>query len=334
MAYVGEPFKHDIFISYATESNDAKWVTYFRQRLEISLTNKIKYLEKKPKKKINDVAAAKLKIWFDQDSSHQESNLSGNDPLTEQIFAAVKSSATLIIIVSEHYWRSVWPIDERSWFSEVMEQNKFERNRVFIVRQTDHMPDSPTESLPEIFLGPDGIPLLGYKFFNGEGRPIWPVMDSGDWRGSFVEAMDTLVKDMASVLLDIRASKKSSEIGGSETVANVQKPMKQASKDCVFLGHTNAYLKKLRTEVRQELEQRGFTVLPPQGQDKMHDMVHLQTAFDSFLPQADIFVQLLNENCGDWPEDDPMGTVGLQLRLYPFTSPPIAGVARGIVLTI
>jgi hypothetical protein len=29
-----------------------------------------------------------------------------------------------------------------------------------------------------------------------------------------------------------------------------------------------------------------------------------------------------------------MGTVGLQLRLYPFTSPPIAGVARGIVLTI
>src|SRR5690349_6729009 len=113
MAYVGAPYKNDIFISYATESNEAGWVDHFRKRLETGVRNKLALLENKKKTTTNINHNYKIGIWFDQNG-----RMHGNHAVAKQLSDGVKSSATLVIIVSQHYWRSVWPVEERNWFSE------------------------------------------------------------------------------------------------------------------------------------------------------------------------------------------------------------------------
>jgi hypothetical protein len=299
MAYVGTPYKNDIFISYANESNEAGWVDYFRKRLEIGVRSKLALLENQRKTTTSTNQNYKIGIWFDQ-----EGRMHGNHAVTKQLSDGVRSSATLIIIVSRHYWRSVWPAEERTWFVEAImdgsDPNKkfLSKNRIFIVKQEDCLP----EPLPECFLGDDGVPLVGYKFFKDNSETIWPKTDSDAWTPSFLEAMEELEQDLAEQLCKIRH-------GGEMPDPTSPKP------SAVFLGHVNAHLKRLRTEVREDLEQQGIVVLPPRDQDVMYDMALLRSAFSSFLCDATIFVQLLNENCGEGPPEDPLGNIGFQLGL-------------------
>jgi hypothetical protein len=307
MAYVGTPYKNDIFISYATESNDAGWVDHFRERLEKGVTNKLALLEDEEKTRKGN-RNYKIGIWFDQNG-----RMHGNHAVTKQLSDGVRSSATLIIIVSKHYWRSVWPIDERTWFKEVIiddadpDKKDFFQNRVFIVKQEDCLP----EALPECFFGDDGVPLLGYKFFDDNSKTIWPKTDNDAWSPSFLQAMESLEQDMAERLWQIRHNDIS------------QKPI-IPEKPAVFLGHVNKYLTKLRAEIRQELEDQGIVVLPPKDQDFMYDMALLRSAFSNFLDSATIFVQLLDENCGDWPPENPLGTIGFQMSLVDAQRPKLS----------
>jgi hypothetical protein len=302
MAYVGAPYENDIFISYATESNDAGWVDYFRQRLATGLTNKLPLIDEDNKTKSHINPSYKVGIWFDQSG-----RMHGNHAVTKQLFDGVRSSATLIIIVSQHYWRSVWPIDERSWFSEaVMKSNGpnrkiFPKGRVFIVNQDDSLSNRPKPP-PEIFFGDDGVLLPGYTFFDDNSKTIWPKTDNNAWTPSFLDAMESLVGDLAKQLWKIRHSE--------EKLAPIP-----PERPTVFLGHVNKQLTTLRTEVRNDLEQKGIVVLPPKDQDVMYDMVLLRSAFKDFLGSAAIFVQLLNENCGEGPPENPLGNIGLQLGL-------------------
>lgn len=101
MAYV-PGFKHDIFISYASDNNPKPkankvrgWVTESKERLKDYLKAKL---------------GRELKIWFDED------NIINGDIFDTKIRDALENSATILIFLSSAYLRSDWCEMERDAF--------------------------------------------------------------------------------------------------------------------------------------------------------------------------------------------------------------------------
>jgi hypothetical protein len=164
-------YAHDLFVSYAVRDDTPKpagWVTAFVNHLE-------NYL-------LHQLGRRDLNIWMDR------RQLDGNDLLTPEIIAAVRSAAVFLMFHSPQYQASEWCQQEFRTFCERVA----DPTRVFLIELTNNVKrPAPLED------------LRGYRFwaYENDGRTprrlAYPDFDAERDREYHV-LLNTLGNQMAS----------------------------------------------------------------------------------------------------------------------------------------
>ncbi len=111
MAFVGSPFRHDVFVSYSRGDVQGdgrallkQWSQGFVRELELEL------------QAFPDLGA-QIKIFLDQ-SQRPGQGVDPMAPLTEGLKADVSASAILAVLMTPQYIGSHWCREERKWWVE------------------------------------------------------------------------------------------------------------------------------------------------------------------------------------------------------------------------
>ena len=201
MAYVGDPFKHDIFVSYshgADADGDAMlkdWSVAFVRELERELRS--------------DRAYRNLLSLFLDAHDRPGQRLDPMAPLSEQLDAHVGASALLLVLMSPDYQASTWCRTEREWWSKQQAQTGLApAGRIAMVRAWPVPAEWPGGAWPAELSDRDGNPLVGYRFHAGEGRAARPLGWT-QWQAGFSpdvrEALLGLAGELAQKLDLIKA---------------------------------------------------------------------------------------------------------------------------------
>jgi hypothetical protein len=106
MSYVGEPFDHDVFVSYAhavveTESSDMlRWTRHVAEGVRSRLASALNTAD----------PSSYVSVFLDDRA------LRSGDPLTETLREKVQRSALLLVFMSKLYPKKTWCLDELKWF--------------------------------------------------------------------------------------------------------------------------------------------------------------------------------------------------------------------------
>ena len=163
MAYVGEPFVHDVFVTYSHgdpdgtgESKIKQWSQAFARELESEFRAHPKF-------------AKEVRVFLDQ---HRRPS-HGVDPmaeLSEQLRTDIGRAAFLTVLMSPHYLRSKWCQDERKWWrEEQLELGLALDGRVAVARiwPTD-------EPWPDDLVDRRGEQLIGFCFYDKADAELRP----------------------------------------------------------------------------------------------------------------------------------------------------------------
>jgi hypothetical protein len=190
MCFLGEPFRHDLFVSYSHgdfdgsgQSNLKTWSQAFVRELEKDLRQHPKF--------------GKLKVFLDQDH-RPDQGLDPMAPLTDELRDEIAVSGLLTVLMSPHYLGSKWCSDERDWWIEA--QGKYGLavdGRIAIARIWST--DSPwtDEPWPKALVDEKGEPPIGFHFYDLKKAAThpWPYEwpDPTGGRGQFREALLDMV---------------------------------------------------------------------------------------------------------------------------------------------
>lgn len=163
MSYVGEPFAHDLFISYSHGDDGTggaylqPWSAAFATELERELRADRKF-------------RAALKVFLDQDHRPGQ-GVDPLAPLTEQLRREIGATALLVVLMSPDYLASAWCADERDdWLARQAELGLPTDERIAAVRiwPTD-------EPWPAALTDSRGHPLVGFPFYHADAIPPRPL---------------------------------------------------------------------------------------------------------------------------------------------------------------
>ncbi|MDJ0840601.1 MAG: toll/interleukin-1 receptor domain-containing protein [Acidobacteriota bacterium] len=274
----------DLFISYAHRDNRRQpegWVTSFHTDLELQL---------------GELCGRDPKIWRDQ-------KLQGNDFFDEEIVEQLPDVAAMISVLSPSYVRSEWCQRELKAFRDVAEKNggfRLEnKSRVFKVLKS-HVP------LEE---HPDEIrQLTGYKFYTyDQDRKQFLPYEScygPDIERQYWIQLNDLAQDIAKLLHTF-------EQIPEEKPASESSPTQ--AKETIYLAETTWELRERRLQLKRELEQHGYTVLPAGG--LAGDVDLLTDQIDACLQTCTMSIHLLGNKYGFVPEGTEQSLPELQYRL-------------------
>jgi len=285
------PFTNDIFISYAHIDDlspfgeEKGWIDLLHERLTVLVAQALGY---------------EPKIWRD---GHK---LQGNDQLDGAISEGVTRSLLLVPVISPRYVQSDWCNREMEAFHAGEATSNGDaagfRTRIFKVVKTP-LPEHLKKLEPEHIRN-----LIGYQFFGEDQSSGLMTEFSPDptdkhyWR-----MLNRLVADITKTLIELKHSK-----AERETIPDTQ-PVPPPSK-LVYLAETTSDLADDRELVRDELQQRGYSVLP-EHKLPLEGIKQTQAAVRSDLARCALCVHLVGARYGSTPEDDPRSVVRLQEEL-------------------
>jgi hypothetical protein len=189
MSYVGEPFVHDIFISYThgDVSGDGRsphqlWSQSFARELEAELRALPGF-------------GASLAVYLDQ-HRRPEQGVDPMSPLSEQLQRDIGAAAIITVLMSPQYLTSKWCAQERDWWRDKqLEQQIPIEGRLAVARI---WPLSAQDLWPPLFVDSRGEPLVGFCFYdraNAELRPQpyeWPEVQQNS-KGPFRDELLDMV---------------------------------------------------------------------------------------------------------------------------------------------
>lgn len=142
MSFLGPPFEHDVFVSYAhgRGGNLLRWSHCLIETLE------------------NDILD--LETEFDDLDVFIDLELDPTKPLTKQLRGKVQKSGLLLVIMSKRYLESDWCQKEIEWFEAEIKACQEAGGLVLVVRvqPTNH------EEWPSCLKDEDGHTLIGFTF--------------------------------------------------------------------------------------------------------------------------------------------------------------------------
>ncbi|MEJ1963394.1 MAG: molecular chaperone Tir [Gammaproteobacteria bacterium] len=187
MSYIGEPFKHDFFVSYSHGDVDGAGKSLLKQWSQ----GFIEQLRKEVR--FNAAFGSELELFFD-DNPRPGQGLDPMAGLTEQLRGDLANAAILIVLMSEHYLKSKWCAEERDWWLKRQgEAGLALDQRIAVARIWP-----TTLGWPAAFADERGNPFVGISFFDPElasTRPwpyAWPKPDD-ESAGPFRTNLQTLV---------------------------------------------------------------------------------------------------------------------------------------------
>jgi hypothetical protein len=287
-------YEHDVFVSYAhvDDKPDVNvtdgWVTTLVRSLRGRLAMRLGRAES-------------FTLWKDE-------QLRGNTRFSDEILGAIRSSATLLVILSKGYLESKWGEMERKTFLDALRGQVDSNRRIFVVER-DKV--ARTRRPPEF----DGV--LGYCFWeerDGKAARILgdPLPDPRLDR-DYYDAVNRLSFELAEQIERLRPTTKD-----PNPAAGPQPPATSAA---VYLAEVTDDLNRRRESVRQYLCQAGLRVLPEGWLPR--DPAAFREAVARDIGNSKLFVQLLSELTGPRGPDLPTGYTGLQYELARAAGKPL-----------
>jgi hypothetical protein len=225
---------NDVFISYSHIDEEEEWVGQLDDLL---------------RKRVQQRLGEAVKFWRDP-------ALTRNEDFEKIIKLELLKSRLLVSIISSRYVKSDWCKRELLTFCDVARQRGElmvnDKARVFKVVKLPPEPDDPPfpPSVHDLFQK-----TLGYEFYeadpNTRRNREFNSMFGADWKTKFCLRVDDLADDINKLLRVLR--------GKSSTAKD------NLTEKTVYLAETGPDLHPVRDEIRRELRERGFMVLPDQA---------------------------------------------------------------------
>ncbi len=270
------PERADVFVSYARVDDkpatgvEVGWVTTLVRSLESSLARKLG-------------RADYSSLWTDN-------QLAAGARLTPDLEAGVRSSATILMLLSPGYLASHWCMAEMAAFlDEDARRPKGKHRRVYAI-ECDRL--EPPALLKDI---------LRTRFWEEDPdskRPRllgFPVPDpKADKR--YYNKVDDLAVDIASELQLQKSEFPAPGVPAAGIAPANPAPSKPASGLSIFLSETTDDLEDQRDEVKRFLIQAGHRILPERQLPQ--DLMEFEERVQADLSGSILFVQLLSEVSG------------------------------------
>ena len=275
-------FEFDVFVSYAHFDNTADehqkgWVAKLHERLDQRLTQ---------------LLGKQTRIWRDP-------KLSGNDVFEEVLVERLKGVAVLVSIVSPRYVRSPSTTRELSEFWKAAEQQGGvqirNKSRIFKVLKTPVPLDEQSPPLRS---------LLGYEFYrvdpeHGNFREF-DEQFGPEYRQKFLMKLDDLAQDLKDLLKSVEGPEpgEASDAGEGEAI---------------YLAVTTHDLQDEHDEIRRDLQQHGYTVLPGRTLSPIGEEVEAEVRED--LKRCSMSIHLIGNHYSLTPENAMTSLVEIQSEL-------------------
>jgi TIR domain len=305
MSFVGGPYTHDVFVSYAHGRDLAlPYSEAHRNPLYTWSCHLIDDLRSQIAINLSD-SNQDPDVWMDP-ALKATGSLEGN--LRQEIL----NSALLVALISPYYLRSQWCQDEVQTFSD------FARNFRPVERQDRIFAVSvaPTErqSWPAALRDDSQNAFLGMEFFRKLGpdpdqwRSLgWPDPSIAKDAADYWDAIKQLAGEITSQLRRMRHAQEHSAGAGSA----IEVPVFVGRK--LLLGYCSDTLAGERDQLRGLLSSMEMQILPGESDD-ITDPNSLESSYDSYLEQTDAVILIANEYCGTWPKNEEAGFISLQVR--------------------
>ncbi|MBV9923446.1 MAG: toll/interleukin-1 receptor domain-containing protein [Acidobacteria bacterium] len=321
-------YDYDLFISYAHIDDlnpfgeERGWIDLLHERLSVLLAQALGY---------------EPRIWRD---GHR---LQGNDELTGAIGAGVTRSLLLVPVLSPRYVQSDWCNREMETFHAAMrEQGQLPgspgfRSRVFKVVKTP-IPEHLRECEPVQIRN-----LIGYQFYGeDESSGVLTEFSPAPNDKQYWRTLSRLVADLKQTLIELKhrtpatpwtpAPATAPPAPAPATPATPTTPTNAppatnapaapeeeaaaaaAPTRFVYLAETTGDLSREREDVRDELRQRGYGVLPEQRLP-LDERLKVEEAVRADLARCCLSVHMVGPRYGSTPEDDAASVVQIQERL-------------------
>lgn len=257
VSYIGEPFTHDLFVTYSHGAIDGaevsplkRWSEGFIEQLELELRQHPRF-------------GRDLAIFFD-DAHRPGQGLDPSSGLTEQLRHEIGTSALLQVLMSDHYLQSAWCRDERDWWVQKQAELGLSLNdRIGLARV---WPTS--EPWPPPLVDERGHPFVGFCFYDqarADVRPQpyeWPAPD-GTSKGPFREQLLDLVGWLWQKieLLKRRADERRVAAADAARLA-------EDSGQVLYLHARQEHVQTWQ-RARGALEEQGFAVFPVDEPDRV-----------------------------------------------------------------
>jgi hypothetical protein len=288
MSYVGDPFVHDIFVSYSHGDEDGdgdsplkRWSQAFARELESELRQYPGF-------------GRDLSVFLDQGPRPAQA-LDPLSPLTQALRESVALSALVTVLTSPHYLQSKWCEDERDWWQAAQGKHRLSREGRIAVARVWPVPQEA--KWPPLLADERGHPLLGFCFYDqkrADARPQpyeWPAPDPTS-KGAFRE-----------VLLELTGALRRQLDAVKGHLAERRRVMEDAQKlegdNQVLYLHARADQAKAWEAAGDALGKSGFVVLPSDPEPVERDPAKLQrlrTARVETLNGCDALVLLGSED--------------------------------------
>ena len=317
-------YEYDLFISYAhiddlSPFGEQKgWIDLLHERLSVLLAQALGY---------------EPRIWRD---GHR---LQGNDELSGAIGAGVTRSLLLVPVISPRYVQSDWCNREMEAFHAAQSQAALPgspafRSRVFKVVKTP-LPEHLLECEPVHIRN-----LIGYQFYGeDESSGVLTEFSPAPNDKQYWRTLSRLVSDIKQTLIELKH--KTPAPARPTTPAPTAAPPPTAAPAAptpsgnpltytpgpagvaqapaapskfVYLAETTGDLAREREDVRDELRQRGYGVLPEQRLP-LDERRKIEEAVGADLARCSLSVHMVGARYGSTPEDDPASVVQIQERL-------------------
>lgn len=276
----------DVFISYAHKDNEALiegekgWISKFHRALEVRLGQLME--DQDPK------------IWRDR-------KLQGNDEFSKEITGKLQKAKILVAIISPRYLTSEWCMKELREFIKAAENsggiNVGNKSRIFKIAKT-YVPHQEH---------PDEIrDLLGYEFFEldkpGEkGRPHEFMLEKGSpYYYKCREKLNDVAYDICDLIKEI-----------DDRV----EPQVNPPKKTVYLAETTSDLNEERENIRRDLKQQGYTILPDRHLPYQLKDGNFRDSVRDYLERCKLSIHLIGKQYGLIPEGEERSIIDLQNEL-------------------
>jgi hypothetical protein len=264
MGYV-DAAKPDIFISYAQVNNQPDrdepvgWVTALHEKMQKHIDQRLG-------------RALACEIWMDE-------KLAAGESLNEGIRQKVVDSQLMLVVLSPGYVASAWCGREIEWFLAKEKVGGGKSQSPIVVIEHDAV-DARPESLKDIL----SIPFYEKDAMTEVTMPLYPRPGARN-DDPYYRRLYRLTSNLADELERLRKG----HVAPAYTDARAT----------VFLAEPTEDLEDLHDEVRSFLAvERGYRVLPAEGQAYPRDAVAFEEAVKKDLGQSELFVQLVSNLIG------------------------------------
>jgi TIR domain len=280
VAYLSD-FQEDVFISYAHFDDDmfgsekCGWVTQLHEDLE---------------QRVRTHLGAEVRLWRDCE-------IRNNDDFTSKILKRLMRTATFLSVLSPSFLQREWCRRELESFAEHAGNGggvlvDEERSRIFKVEKI------PVDrgALPLAMQG-----TKSYRFYRPDPEQPRRTIElrskfEGEYFRRYVEALNDLAKDIADLLKSM--------------AGRVTRPPDQPA---VYIAETTSDLNDKLSELRRDLKDRGYVVLP--GGDLNYHAGKYKTEIRDCLERSAMSVHIVGPEYGIVPEGETKSNVWLQLEL-------------------